>query len=47
MVARSLNRFKIGELGVLLAYLENPSPVTILLLEWGSGAVPKKIGRRY
>ena len=43
VVARSLNRFKISELGALLSYLENPSPVTVLLLEWGSGAVPKKL----
>jgi len=43
VVARGLNRFKISELGALLAYLENPSPATVLLLEWGSGAVPKKL----
>ena len=42
VVARGFNRFKVDELQPLISLLDNPPPTTELLIEWGSGAVPKK-----
>ena len=43
VVARRFNRFKVDELQPLISLLDNPPPTTELLIEWGSGAVPKKL----
>ena len=42
VVARSFNRFKADELKPLIELLNDPPSTTDLVVEWGSGAVPKK-----
>jgi DNA polymerase-3 subunit delta len=41
VVARGLSRFAAPELGPLVQYLSDPAPTTDLVIEWGSGRVPK------
>ena len=43
VVARDLQRFGADQLGLLVAYLGDPSPTTSLVLAWGSGRVPKAL----
>ena len=42
VVAREFNRFKADDLKPLVNLLNDPPPTTDLVVEWGSGAVPKK-----
>jgi len=43
VVVRGFNRFKSAELEPLVELLRDPPPTTDLVVEWGSGAVPKKL----
>jgi len=43
VVVRGFNRFKSEELGPLVELLRDPPTTTDLVVEWGSGAVPKKL----
>jgi DNA polymerase-3 subunit delta len=43
VVVRGFNRFKSDELKPLVELLGDPPPTTDLVVEWGSGAVPKKL----
>ena len=43
VVARGLGRFTTGDLGPLVTYLEDPSPTTDLVIEWGSGRMPRAL----
>lgn len=43
VVGRLLSRFVAAELGPLVTYLADPSPTTDLVLEWGSGRLPKAL----
>ncbi|MDG2111628.1 MAG: hypothetical protein P8N02_03320, partial [Actinomycetota bacterium] len=43
VVGRSLSRFVAADLVPLVAYLGDPSPTTDLVLEWGSGRLPKAL----
>jgi len=43
VVARGANRFSVGELSSLVSYLEDPSPTSTIVVEWGGGKVPKKL----
>ena len=43
VVARALSRFNAADLAPLVAYLADPSPTTDLVLEWGSGRLPKAL----
>jgi len=43
VVARALSRFNAGDLGALVGYLEDPSPTTDLVIEWGGGRMPKAL----
>jgi DNA polymerase-3 subunit delta len=43
VVARNASRFTSEELAPIVAYLGDPLPTTSLVLEWVSGAVPKKL----
>ncbi len=43
VVGRQLGRFNAGDLGPLTSYLADPSPTTDLVLEWGSGRIPKAL----
>ena len=42
VVVREFNRFKVDDLKPLINLLNDPPPTTDLVVEWGSGAVPKK-----
>jgi len=43
VVVRGFNRFKVDELKSLIELLSDPPSTTDLVIEWGSGAVPKKL----
>jgi len=43
VVVRGFNRFKVDELKPLIELLNDPPSTTDLVVEWGSGAVPKKL----
>jgi len=43
VVARGLSRFTVAELGPLVSYLGDVNPTTELVLEWGSGRLPKQL----
>ncbi len=43
VVARELSRFNSTDLAPLIDYLSAPTPTTSLILEWGSGRVPKTL----
>ncbi len=43
VVARGAERFTVDELGPLVSYLEDPSPTSTVVLEWGGGRIPKKL----
>ncbi|MDG2263339.1 MAG: DNA polymerase III subunit delta, partial [Actinomycetota bacterium] len=43
IVARGAERFTADELGPLVSYLDDPSPTSTIIVEWGGGRVPKKL----
>ena len=43
VVARGLSRFSESDLAPLIEYLQQPTPTTSLVLEWGGGRVPKAL----
>jgi len=43
VVARGANRFSVDDLSTLVSYLEDPSPTSTIVVEWGGGRVPKKL----
>jgi DNA polymerase-3 subunit delta len=42
VVARGAERFTADELGPLVSYLDDPSPTSTIIVEWGGGRIPKK-----
>lgn len=43
VIARNASRFSAEDLNPIVAYLTNPLDTTTLVLEWSSGAVPKRL----
>jgi len=43
VVARGAERFTADDLGPLVSYLDDPSPTSTVIVEWGGGRVPKKL----
>jgi len=43
VVARGANRFGVDELSSLVSYLDDPSPTSTIVVEWGGGRIPKKL----
>ena len=46
VVVREFNRFKVDDLKPLINLLNDPPPTTDLVVEWGSGAVPKNSSKQ-